>query len=55
MYPYDIPIRDFCMIAYHVGICEIMEMYLYKQEDHLFASSKLPLFDQFARFNFGSI
>ena len=43
MYPYDIPIRDFCMIAYHVGICEIMEMYLYKTGGPLICIFKTTL------------
>ena len=55
MYPYDIPIRDFCMIAYYVGICETLEILVKKRRTALFASSKLPLFDQFARFDLGSI
>ena len=47
------PIRDFCMIAYYVGICDMRNYG--KEEDRLFAFSKLPLFDQFARFDFNKI
>ena len=43
----------FCMIAYYVGICDMRNYG--KEEDRLFAFSKLPLFDQFARFDFNKI